>query len=102
MSAKMAEHPRQLAIPGDAWTDKTAAEIFRAWVVGGGLQVSLQRAFDDPAVWGILLTDIARHAARTYSAENICSEDVALRAIKSVFDAEWDRPTDPGTTAASH
>ena len=79
-------------------TEAEASEVVRAFVVDGGLQVQLQIAFDDPAVWGILLADIARHAARAYAGENICSEDEALERIKSMFDAEWDAPTDLGTT----
>lgn len=77
-----------------------AVEVVRAFVIDGGLQVHLQRAFEDPEAWGILLVDIARHAARVYAAEGACSEDTALMAIKSMFDAEWDSPTDPGTTHA--
>ena len=97
----MAEHPRQLPIPGDALTDRASAEIFRAWIVKGGLQVSLQRGFDNPAAWGILLTDVARHAARIYAAEKVCSEADALRQMKAMFDAEWGHPTDPGKTGAA-
>jgi Domain of unknown function (DUF5076) len=98
---KAAGHPKQLPVPGDALVDRDATEIFRAWIVNGGLQVSLQRGFDTPAAWGILLTDIARHAARIYATEGICSEAEALSQIKSLFDAEWNRPTDPGRTGAA-
>jgi hypothetical protein len=90
--------PRELPIPGDAYRDPKAAEIFRAWVIDGGLQVSLQRAFDGPEVWGLLLADITRHAARIYERENVCSAAEARSRIKAMFDAEWDRPTDEGTT----
>jgi hypothetical protein len=93
------EHPKQLAVPGDAWNDRDAAEIFRAWVVKGGLQVSMQRAFDGPEPWGMLMVDIARHAARIYEREGVCSQAEALRRIKSLFDAEWNSPTDLGTTS---
>lgn len=94
----MSEHPRQLAVPGDAFRDRQAAEIVRAWVVNGGLQVSMQRAFDGPEPWGMLLVDIARHAARIYEREGVCSEAEALDRIKTLFDAEWGSPTDLGTT----
>jgi hypothetical protein len=94
------EHPRQLAVPGDAWNDGDAAEIFRAWVVNGGLQVSMQRAFDGPEPWGMLMVDIARHAARIYEREGVCSQAEALMRIRSLFDAEWDSPTDLGTTSS--
>lgn len=89
--------PNELPIPGGAFT-ADSAEIFRAWIVGGGLQVSLQRGFENPGTWGILLVDVARHAARIYEAEGVMSEAEALAAIKSLFDAEWNNMTDPGTT----
>jgi hypothetical protein len=101
MSFGTAGHANELPVPGDALADRDAAEVFRAWIVRGGLQVSLQRAFDDPGAWGILLTDIARHAARIYAAERVCSETEALRKIRAMFDAEWGHPTDPGTTGAA-
>jgi hypothetical protein len=90
-------HPKELPVPGAAFeTDST--EVFRAWIVGQGLQVSFQMGFKDPAVWGILLVDIARHAARIYEAEGVMSEEDALAAIRSMSDAEWNNMTDPGTT----
>ncbi|HEY0292252.1 MAG TPA: DUF5076 domain-containing protein [Hansschlegelia sp.] len=92
--------PRQLAIPPEAHNAKAAAEVLRAWVIDNGLQVSLQRGFDDPGVWGILLTDIARHAARVFETEGVCSEEHALSAMKDMLDAEWDKPTDDGSLQA--
>ena len=93
------EHPRQLAVPGDAWNDQDSAEIFRAWVVNGGLQVSMQRAFEGPEPWGMLMVDIARHAARIYEREGVCTQAEALRRMRALFDAEWGSPTDLGTTS---
>jgi len=79
-------------------TEAESSEVVRAFIVNGALEVHLQRAFDDPAVWGILLADIARHAARVFEAEGVCSEDDALDSIQSMFEAELDAPTDEGTT----
>ncbi len=89
--------PAELPIPGGAF-GADSMEIFRAWIVDRGLQVSLQRGFDDPRMWGILLADVARHAARVYEADGAMTEAEALEAIKSLFDAEWTNMTDPGTT----
>ena len=94
--------PKELAIPEDAWRDPGAAEVLRGWVVDGGLQISMIRAFESPDVWGVLIADIARHAARVYEREGHCSEADALKVIKSTFDAEWTRPTDTGVTWAQH
>jgi len=94
----MGKHPHELQAPADAWGNPAAAEILRAWIVDGDLLVSLKSGFEKPSVWGILLVDLARHAARTFAMEKVCTEDQALNAIKSMFDAEWHRPTDLGTT----
>jgi hypothetical protein len=42
--------------------------------------------------------DLARHAARVYSAEGKCSEQEALTRIHSMFISEWKKPTDLGIT----
>ncbi|MCC6981896.1 MAG: DUF5076 domain-containing protein [Bauldia sp.] len=89
---------KELSVPAGAHTAAEAEEVLRAWIVDGGLHVSLRRAFDDPATWGILLVDIARHAARIFAREGVCSEAEALDAVHSMFEAEWNRPTDLGTT----
>jgi hypothetical protein len=88
----------ELPVPGAAFGDPTAQEMLRAWSIGGGLQVSLQRNFEDPGIWGLLLTDIARHAARVYARETDYSEEDALKRIKDLFEAEMAKPTDLGTT----
>ena len=75
-------------------------EVLRAAIVEGGLHVSLRRAFDDPQAWGMLIADVARHAARIFAKETKLTEDEALERIRAMFDAEMDAPTDPGTTSA--
>lgn len=40
-------------------------ELARVWVAGGELHCELNAgAFDDPAVWGEVLADLARHVAQ--------------------------------------
>ena len=75
-------------------------EVLRAVIVEGGLHISLRRAFDDPEAWGMLIADIARHVARIYATEAKFSETETLERIRSLFNAEMDSPTDPGTTSA--
>ena len=58
------------------------------------------RAFDDPQAWGMLIADVARHAARIFANETKLTEDQALELIRVMFEAEMDAPTDPGTTSA--
>jgi hypothetical protein len=88
-----------LAVPPTA-LEYGGVEVLRAAIVEGGLHVSLRRAFDDPQAWGMLIADVARHAARIYANESDLTEDKALELIRSMFDAEMDAPTDPGTTSA--
>ena len=49
-------------------------------------------------MWGLLLVDIARHAARAYARESGYTEDDALTRIVDMFEAEIARPTDVGNT----
>ena len=76
-----------------------ATEVLRAFVVDGGLSIAFTRAFEEPDMWGLLLIDIARHAARAYARESAYSEDEALQRIVDMFEAEIARPTDLGRTA---
>jgi hypothetical protein len=80
--------------------ERGGTEILRGVIVEGGLHVSLKRAFDEPAVWRILLADVARHASRIFAREEGRDEDRTLADIRSMFDAEIDRATDTGSTSA--
>ena len=88
---------KQLPVPASADVDGST-EVLRAFIVNGGLQVGLVRAFDKPEVWGVLLADIARHASRIFAREDKIAEAEALEKICEMFDAEMARPTDLGTT----
>jgi hypothetical protein len=89
----------ELSIPPDA-LEKGGVEILRASIVEGAVSVAMRRAFDEPFTWGVLLVDLARHAARIYALETQMSEDEVLDAIRAGIDAEFDRPTDLGSTKA--
>ena len=80
--------------------EQGGVEILRAAIVEGGLHISLRRAFDDPEAWGMLIADVARHAARIFARETSWTEEEVLERVRSMFDAEMDAPTDPGSTAA--
>jgi hypothetical protein len=73
-------------------------EVLRAFIVEGDLHVSLQNAFERPAVWGVLLADIARHIAHMYSKEGSALYDQARAEIHRSLQAEWSVPTDDGET----
>jgi hypothetical protein len=80
--------------------DQGGVEVLRAVIVDGALHVSLRRAFDDPDAWGMLIADVTRHIARIYATESNLSQDQVIDRVRTIYDAEMDSPTDPGTTSA--
>jgi Domain of unknown function (DUF5076) len=90
--------PKEQPLPPDVMGRDDATEVLRAFVVDGGLSIAFARAFEEPDVWGLLLVDIARHAARAYARESGYTEDEALTRIIDMFEAEIARPTDVGNT----
>jgi hypothetical protein len=91
--------PKEQPIPPDALANDQAVEVLRAFVVDGGLSIAFTRAFDDPSMWGMLLVDIARHAARAYDKGGAMDEADALARITEMFNAELSNETDPGRTS---
>ena len=75
--------------------EKGSFEILRVW---GGTnlpqQYALNTTWEDPGSWGLLLVDIARHAAKAYGGMGGITEQEALSRIKQLLDAEWGSPTD--------
>ena len=88
-----------LSVPPDALA-KGGHEVLRASIVDGGVSVALRRSFDEPFTWGVLLIDLARHAARIYALETGMTEDEAFAEIRDGIESELSRPTDPGSTQA--
>src|SRR5947208_16587190 len=84
--------PNEQPLPPDVIGRADATEILRAFVVDGGLSIAFTRAFEEPDMWGLLLVDIARHAARADARESGFTEDEALTRIREQFDAELNRP----------
>ena len=80
--------------------EQGGVEVLRAVIVDGALHVSLRRAFDQPEVWGVLIADVARHVGRLYATETAMTEDEVIDRLVTMFRAEMDNPTDPGTTSA--
>jgi hypothetical protein len=90
--------PKEQPLPPDVMDRDDAIEILRVFVLDGGLSMAFQRAFEEPDMWGLLLVDLARHAARAYARESEFTEEEALSRILEMFEAEIERPTDIGTT----
>ena len=61
---------RELKPPPIAAVQPNAVEVLRMWAVRDGpQQLTLITHWDDPGAWGLLLVDIARHAAQAYARE---------------------------------
>jgi hypothetical protein len=58
--------PKELPVPEAATTDQHSREMLRAWVIDNGLHCSLDvggAGENEAILWGILLSDVARHVA---------------------------------------
>ena len=91
--------PKEQPLPPDVIGRDDATEVLRAFVLDGGLSIAFTRAFEEPDMWGLVLVDVARHAARAYARESAYTEEEALARIVDMFEAETARPTDIGSTA---
>ena len=91
--------PKEQPLPPDVIGRADATEVLRAFVVDGGLSIAFTRAFEEPDMWGLVLVDVARHAARASARESAYTEEEALARILDMFEAETARPTDIGSTA---
>jgi Domain of unknown function (DUF5076) len=91
-------HAGELLIPPDAAADISAAEILRVWASGGRQHAALRiGVWSDPAAWGMLLVDLARHVANAYEQEEGRDRVAVLARVRAGFEAEWSSPTDrPG------
>jgi len=89
--------PQELQIPPNVAADSNATELIRGWASGGGLVCSLNpTAWPEdqaPIAWGILLSDVARHVADALHQSYGLERAAVLGRVRSVFDAELDRPT---------
>lgn len=76
--------------------DPAAFEMLRVWAhERGGQQVVLKTTWQDPAGWGLLLVDLAGHAAKAYAGEGWSEADAFARildGLKAELAAPTDRP----------
>jgi hypothetical protein len=85
----------QLVIPEAAKIDEGSFELLRVWVANKAQHVSLRSAvWKDPAAWGIMLADLAKHVANSYEQEAGLDRARTLRRIKDAIDVELGSPTD--------
>jgi len=84
----------ELEVPPIATSNSQAVEVLRVWAVPGQpQQLTLRITWKDAGAWGLLLADVARHAANAYANEGRNRDEVLAR-IRQLLDAEFSRPTD--------
>jgi len=89
---------RELPIPEQALTDEQGFELARVWVANRAQHVSLRtEVWKDPATWGIMLVDLARHVARAYAQIEGRDQHEALDAIRQGMLAEFAKLTSKAT-----
>jgi uncharacterized protein DUF5076 len=89
------KNKNELVIPGAAEHDPNAFELLRVWVANQGQHVSLRTGvWKDPAAWGIMLADLARHVANSYHDDAALDQFQTLDRIKAGLYAELGSPTD--------
>ena len=87
-----------LPIPDAAVGNANAIELLRVWAANGMQHVALAtEVWEDPAAWGMMLVDLAKHVANAYAANQAIDYAVALERIKQGFDTEWQDATDEPT-----
>lgn len=91
----MRPHQLELPVPPAAAQSESARELARVWAADGRQEVViLTDVWEDPAAWGLVLVDLARHVARAYAEQKGRDESETLRRLRSAFDAEWATPTE--------
>ena len=81
-------------------SDPDAFEIVRLWAAHGEQHVTMKGGlWESPASWGIVLADLARHAAKILERDEGLQIAESLRRIRQGFQAELDDPT---TNITSH
>ena len=84
----------ELPIPTVAEADPRAVELLRVWIAHGQQHVAIAtHVWKDPAAWGIMLVDLAKHIARAYEQSSGQDYDDVLKRIQDGFDAEWQHDT---------
>ena len=85
-----------LPIPAAASRDPRSLEVLRVWIANGEQHVALAFGmWEDPAAWGLLLADLARHIAEAHAQQDsdVNAKDF-LERLRSGMEAELDGPTD--------
>ncbi len=84
--------------PPAAAEDQRSFEIARLWVANDAQHVVLRTdVWPDPAIWGIVLADLARHVSLAYQRKDGHDLDDVLERVLAGFHTEIEAPTDQST-----
>ncbi len=95
---------KSLDVPPIAQRDKASFELIRVWIAEQGQHVSLRSGvWEDPAYWGVMLADLAKHIvkAHTLEDETLDGEDF-LERLRQGFETEMDSSTDEAAGEIVH
>jgi len=94
---------RQIHVEGYDFLDRSL-EVARLWVQNGGPATCIidPTLLREPEMFGMLMVDTVRHAARAYAQCYGMTENAALSRIWDGLGAERDRPTSPLKTIQNH
>jgi hypothetical protein len=85
----------EMAPPPAAHEDRRSFEIARLWVANDQHHAVLRTdVWPDPAAWGIVLADLARHVALAYQGKGGHDLEDALERVLAGFHAEIESPID--------
>ena len=88
----------ELAPPPASSVDARSFELARLWVASGAQHVVLRTdVWSDPAAWGIVLAELARHVALAYQRKDGHDFEDALERLLAGFHTELNSPTDQPT-----
>jgi hypothetical protein len=86
---------KKLPVPDEAQEAGTAHELIRGWLIDNRLVCSLlPGAFEDTAVWGVFLADLATHIADAFAESEGADRATVLATIQQAFEGELKSPTD--------
>ncbi len=85
---------QELQPPNSIHGASKAIELARIWIADGNQHVAISgNLWKDPAAWGLMLVDLAKHVANVY-AQHGENREVAFKRILAGFLAEIEAPTD--------
>ena len=90
--------PTELNLPPAASLDANSTEIIRVWLANDNQHVVLASGvWEDPASWGLMLADLARHVANMYQRDFGADGSAILQRVLDGFWAEIGDRTDQPT-----